>query len=90
MNRVLLIGSVAELGDVWLDAVRDEAKRRALGLLADATVIERGRDVDHVVALGATALLMTRELRPGAAAMTGGRVLAGVDIGGEQGRRADR
>ena len=62
VNRILVIGSVPELGDVWLDAVRDEACRRALGLLAENTSIERGRFVEHVVALGATALLMTREL----------------------------
>jgi hypothetical protein len=62
VNRIHLIGSVPALGDVWLNAVRDEARRRSLGLLAEATAIERGRPVEHVVALGATALLMTREL----------------------------
>jgi predicted NBD/HSP70 family sugar kinase len=62
VNRIHLIGSVPALGDVWVDAVRDEARRRSLGLLADATEIERGRPVEHVVVLGATALLMTREL----------------------------
>jgi glucokinase-like ROK family protein len=62
INRIVLLGSVAELGDVWLDAVRDEAARRSLGMLVEDTRIERGRATDDVVLLGASALLMTREL----------------------------
>jgi predicted NBD/HSP70 family sugar kinase len=62
IHRIVLLGSVAELGEPWLDAVRDEAARRTLGLLADAARIQLGRPREHVVALGASALLLTREL----------------------------
>ncbi len=48
------------------EAVRDEASRRSLRLLADDTRIDIGRPADNVVILGAAALLMTRELGPGA------------------------
>jgi predicted NBD/HSP70 family sugar kinase len=62
IGRVVLLGSVTTLGEPWLSAVRDEASRRSLRLLADETRIEIGRPVDNVVILGAAALLMTREL----------------------------
>jgi predicted NBD/HSP70 family sugar kinase len=62
INTIVLIGAVASLGDVWLEAVRDEAMRRSLGILADETTIELGRPAEDVVILGASALLMTREL----------------------------
>jgi predicted NBD/HSP70 family sugar kinase len=62
IGRVVLLGSVTALGEPWLTAVRDEASRRSLRLLADDTRIEIGRPVDNVVILGAAALLMTREL----------------------------
>ena len=62
IGRVVLLGSVTTLGEPWLTAVRDEASRRSLRLLADDTRIEIGRPVDNVVILGAAALLMTREL----------------------------
>ncbi|HEV8489494.1 MAG TPA: ROK family transcriptional regulator [Candidatus Limnocylindrales bacterium] len=62
VHRIVLLGSVAALGDAWLAAVRDEATRRALGMLAGQTRIELGRTAEDVVVLGASALLMTREL----------------------------
>jgi N-acetylglucosamine repressor len=62
VHEVVLIGSVTTLGDPWLDAVRDEAARRAFGLLAQQTRIEIGGAPDDVVLLGASALLMSREL----------------------------
>ena len=62
VNRILLLGSVPELGDAWLDAVRDEASRRALGMLVEDTRIDLGRSADDIVTLGASALLITREL----------------------------
>jgi hypothetical protein len=49
-------------GEAWLTAVRREAHRSALALLADETRIEVGRLGDDLVVLGAAALLMTREL----------------------------
>jgi predicted NBD/HSP70 family sugar kinase len=62
VHRVVLLGAVATLGESWLAAVRDEAWRRSLTLLAGATTIELGRTEEDVVILGASALLMTREL----------------------------
>jgi N-acetylglucosamine repressor len=62
VRRVVLLGSVAELGDPWLAAVRDEARRRSLRLLSSDTEIELGRPHEHPVVLGASALLMIREL----------------------------
>jgi predicted NBD/HSP70 family sugar kinase len=62
VRRVVLLGSVAELGEPWLATIRDEAARRSLRLLADQTTIEIGRPHEHPVVVGATALLMTREL----------------------------
>lgn len=62
VERIVLLGSVASLGGPWLQAVRDEASRRSLALLAGNTRIELGRTEEDVVLLGASALLMTREL----------------------------
>src|SRR5690349_15128792 len=62
IRHVVLLGSVTHLGDPWLDAVRDEAARRALTLLSRETNIEVGGAAEDTVLLGASALLMTREL----------------------------
>jgi predicted NBD/HSP70 family sugar kinase len=62
IERIVLIGSVAALGDPWLEAVRDEAGRRSLGLLGRTTRIDIGRTSEDEVVLGASALLMSREL----------------------------
>jgi predicted NBD/HSP70 family sugar kinase len=61
VNQIVLLGAVASLGEPWLDAVRDEAKRRSLALTSAGTTLELGR-TEHDVVLGASALLMTREL----------------------------
>ena len=61
VNQIVLIGAVAALGETWLEAVRDETNRRTLGLLTGDLQIELGR-TEHDVVLGASALLMTREL----------------------------
>jgi predicted NBD/HSP70 family sugar kinase len=63
VNLVLLIGAATRLGDVWLNAVRESAATGALQQLTVATRIELGaaRDQDDVL-VGASALLMTREL----------------------------
>lgn len=63
VNLVLLIGAATRLGDVWLDAVRERASTGALAQLTSATRIELGaaHDEDDVL-IGASALLMTREL----------------------------
>jgi glucokinase len=62
VHHVVLLGSVTTLGEPWLDAVRDEAARRALGLLTRDTAIEIGGAAEDVVLLGASALLLSREL----------------------------
>ncbi len=62
VERIVLLGPVTELGDPWLDAVRAEAFGRSLGLLARRTRIVIGRQPSNVVVLGASALLVTREL----------------------------
>ena len=62
VRHVVLLGNVTHLGDPWLDAVRDEAGRRALTLLSRETRIEVGGAAEDTVLLGASALLMTREL----------------------------
>jgi N-acetylglucosamine repressor len=62
VRNVLLIGPVARFGDDWLAEVRRHARSRVLPVLADDTQIEFGHVHDDVVALGASALLMERQL----------------------------
>jgi predicted NBD/HSP70 family sugar kinase len=67
VRHVLLVGPVAALGDDWLDEVRRSALSSVLGLLARDTQIEFGHVHDDVVVLGASALLMERQLGLGLA-----------------------
>jgi predicted NBD/HSP70 family sugar kinase len=62
IHHVVLVGEMTRFGEPWLTAVRREAHRSALAMLADATSIEIGRLGGDLVVLGAAALLMTREL----------------------------
>lgn len=62
VERVVLVGSAVEFGETWLTAVRETMLASALGLLADETTVEIGRLHADGVVLGASALLMTREL----------------------------
>jgi N-acetylglucosamine repressor len=62
VGRIVLDGPVTGFGDEWLAAVADEARRRSLTLLSGDTQIEFGRLSENVVVLGASALLITREL----------------------------
>ncbi|HET9851959.1 MAG TPA: ROK family transcriptional regulator [Candidatus Limnocylindrales bacterium] len=62
VERIVLHGSVAGLGAEWLDAVRDEAARRSLALLARETRIELADPAQDLVVKGASALLLTSEL----------------------------
>ncbi len=62
VRHVLLVGRVADFGDDWLGEVRRYAGSSALTLLARDTQIEFGHVHDDVVALGASALLMERQL----------------------------
>ncbi|MEW6224408.1 MAG: ROK family transcriptional regulator [Chloroflexota bacterium] len=62
VHHVVLLGTVTMLGDPWLGAVREEALRGALELLTRDTEIDIGGAPDDVVLLGASALLISREL----------------------------
>jgi predicted NBD/HSP70 family sugar kinase len=62
VERIVLLGPVTELGDVWLAAVRSEAGSHALGQLAERTDISVGIPTTNVVIRGASALLVAREL----------------------------
>ncbi len=62
VERIVLLGPVTELGDVWLRAVREAATSRALGQLAERAQIAIGSPQTNVVIRGASALLVAREL----------------------------
>jgi len=62
IERIVLVGTVPAFGDEWLDAVRDEVHRRALPMLAERARIEIGLLSPDVAVLGASALMLTREL----------------------------
>jgi predicted NBD/HSP70 family sugar kinase len=62
VHRVLLHGSVTAFGDRWLEAVRDEARRRALALSTDALRIDLVGITSDLTVVGASAMLMTAEL----------------------------
>jgi hypothetical protein len=61
VRRFVLAGAMAAFGEPWMEAVASAASDRALGALAADTTFELG-GVEDVVVLGASALLMTREL----------------------------
>jgi N-acetylglucosamine repressor len=61
VRRIVLAGTMTAFGDEWLDAVASAAADHALAALSDDTTFEIGR-MDDIVVLGASALLMTREL----------------------------
>lgn len=61
VRRIVLAGTMVAFGDEWLAAVGRTASERALASLTQDTTFEIGR-MDDVVVLGASALLMTREL----------------------------
>jgi N-acetylglucosamine repressor len=62
VGRIVLVGPAAALGDDWLAAVREKALASSLPMLARTTSIELRQTGDDGVLLGASALLMTREL----------------------------
>jgi N-acetylglucosamine repressor len=62
VQRVVVVGSVTAFGEQWLDEVRAAMRARALPLLAAGTTIEIGQTHDNAVIVGASALLLTREL----------------------------
>ncbi|MFN8621536.1 MAG: ROK family transcriptional regulator [Chloroflexota bacterium] len=62
VHRVALHGSVTQFGERWLAAVRDEAVRRSLGLLAGAVSVDLVRLDSNLTVMGASAMLMTAAL----------------------------
>jgi predicted NBD/HSP70 family sugar kinase len=62
VEHIVLHGSVTQLGELWLDAVRDEAGRRSLRLLSQDVSIEMAEPIGDLVVMGASALLLTAEL----------------------------
>lgn len=70
VERIVLHGSVATLGAPWLEAVRDEAGRRSLRLLANDVRIDIAPQHGDLVVMGASALLLTAELGLTAGAST--------------------
>jgi predicted NBD/HSP70 family sugar kinase len=71
IEYVVLHGSVAQLGEPWLAAVRDEARRRSLELLSKDVSIVFAPPIGDLVLMGASALLLTAELGlAGSAGMT--------------------
>jgi N-acetylglucosamine repressor len=62
VEYVALHGTVTELGSAWLDAVRDEARRRSLALTSGSVAIEIAPPIGDLVVMGASALLLTAEL----------------------------
>lgn len=59
---ILIVGAVVCFGQPWLEAVQEEARRRSLSVLAQETHIAFGELGLNSVILGASALLLTREL----------------------------
>jgi glucokinase-like ROK family protein len=62
VRRILLVGSVTELGPAWLQAVQEETSQRALPVLTQETEVAFGELGANSVILGASALLLTQEL----------------------------
>lgn len=71
-RRIVLLGALAALGQPWLEAVRSELNRSALGPLVAETEVVLGRTSADVVVLGSSALLLSREV---------GLSLVGVEAG---------
>jgi N-acetylglucosamine repressor len=61
VRRIVLAGTMTAFGEEWLEAVASAAADHALAALSEDTTFEIGR-MDDIVVLGASALLMTREL----------------------------
>ncbi|HMA36579.1 MAG TPA: ROK family transcriptional regulator [Chloroflexia bacterium] len=61
IGRIILVGSVTQLGAPLLEAIRQEMLRRSLPALAQATRVELGSMGANIVILGASALLLARE-----------------------------
>jgi N-acetylglucosamine repressor len=61
-RRIVIAGSVTCLGQVLLDAIREEMVKRSLAVLANETEIGLSGMDAEIVILGASALVLNREL----------------------------
>jgi N-acetylglucosamine repressor len=61
-RRIVIAGSVACLGQTLLDAIRQEMVKRSLAVLANETEIGLSSMDSEIVILGASALVLNREL----------------------------
>ncbi len=61
-RRIVIAGSVACLGQALLDVVRQEMTRRSLAMVANETEIALSSIGSEIVILGASALVLNREL----------------------------
>jgi predicted NBD/HSP70 family sugar kinase len=77
VERIVLHGSVAILGEPWLQAVRDEARRRSFPPLSANVHIDIAAPIGDLVVMGASALLLTSEL-----GLASGRAAAGRSVAG--------
>jgi predicted NBD/HSP70 family sugar kinase len=62
VERIVLHGNVTRLGAPWLEAVREEARRRSLAQFANEIRIELAEPIGDLVVMGASALLLTSVL----------------------------
>lgn len=62
VRHITILGPAVCLGEPWFAAIRDEAARRSLGPLGREVRISDGGVADDATLLGASALLLTREL----------------------------
>jgi predicted NBD/HSP70 family sugar kinase len=62
VQQIVLHGSVTAFGEPWLEAVRDEARRRALTLLSSNVDIRITTIGTDLTVLGASAMVMSSEL----------------------------
>lgn len=62
VEQIVLHGSVATMGDAWIDAVREEAGRRSFRALSSEVRIDVIAPGDDLVVRGASALLLAAQL----------------------------
>jgi hypothetical protein len=62
VQRILIAGSVTCLGQSLLDVIRDEMINRSLAIVASQTELDMSTMGPDIVILGASALVLTREL----------------------------
>lgn len=62
VQRILIAGSVTCLGQSLLDVIRDEMIKRSLAVVASQTELDMSTMGPDIVILGASALVLTREL----------------------------